>query len=85
MVNELVLRATLITLAEQNKSIFNLASSALTELVALRETVRALDPAFAEILEAQRKQAAKVAVPLISDNLERINEMIRLLNAGSVC
>jgi len=59
MVNEEGLRDTLLALAENNRMIYISLTSVMNELAALRETVRGLDPTFAEIMENRRQAAAQ--------------------------
>ena len=48
------LQVVLIGLAEELRAVYVMAHAALNEVSALRETVRALDPAFADVLEQKR-------------------------------
>jgi hypothetical protein len=50
------LRDALLAIAESEKTNYILIASMLAELVALRETVRGLDPTFSEVMEHKRAQ-----------------------------
>jgi hypothetical protein len=65
----------LLALAEGQKGHYIAISSMLAEIVALRETVRGLDPTFSEVMEHKRAQAfeedSEVRKAII-DSLDRI-------------
>ncbi len=85
MINEVALRDTLLAFATENRSSYVMMSSLLNELAALRETVRALDPTFAEVLEQKRKHYEKTNADIVQPLVAGYNEIIRRLEAGEVC
>ena len=57
MVNESKLKETLLYLAEDNRTNYIMIASLVNEVAALRETVRALDPTFGDVLEQRRDES----------------------------
>jgi hypothetical protein len=85
MINENALRDALLALATDGRSNYVMISSALNELAALRETVRGLDPTFADILEQKRQEAARANAEVVEVVMTQYAELIRRLNNGEVC
>ena len=85
MINETSLRLALIALAEQEKSNYIMISTLLAEVSALRETVRGLDPTFADVLRQKREEAARANAPIEETVLSIFGETIRKLRDGEVC
>jgi ABC-type nitrate/sulfonate/bicarbonate transport system ATPase subunit len=85
MIKEKALKDHLLALAERDKTNYLMISGILDELAALRETVRGLDPTFAEVLENRRKEAAKQTAPVVKETVRLLNEIIQRLKAGEVC
>jgi hypothetical protein len=56
MINEALLLDTLVGLTENTRVVFGSVYAIKSELVALRETVRGLDPTFGEVLDAKREK-----------------------------
>lgn len=85
MINEYALRDALLALATDGRSNYLMISSVLNELAALRETVRGLDPTFADILEQKRQEAAQENAEVVKAVVVRYDEIIRRLSNGEVC
>jgi hypothetical protein len=85
MINENALRDALLALATDGRSNYVMIASLLRELAALRETVRGLDPTFADILERKRQEAAQNDAEVVEASIVRYDEIIRRLNNGEVC
>jgi hypothetical protein len=85
MINEPVLRETLIALAGHAKSQYVMLSSTLNEVAALRETVRGLDPTFSEVLEDRRENQAKQSAEVVSQTIRLLDDLIRVLRDRGVC
>lgn len=85
MINEANLRDVLTGLLMETRSAFVMSASILNELTALRETVRGLDPTFADVIEQKRNEAeARGAVEVVGV-LARTDELIERLKNGYVC
>ena len=85
MVNEHELRDVLMGLAMENRSAFLMTNAVLNELTALRETVRGLDPTFADVIEQKREEAEARGAVEVARVLAGIDEMIERLKNGYVC
>ena len=85
MINENALRDALLALATDGRSTYVMISSVLNEVTALRETVRGLDPTFAEILEKKRQAAAQSDAEVVKAVIFQYDEIIRRLTSGEVC
>jgi len=83
MINEAALRDALLALTEMQKGNDLMNFSLLGEVAALRETVRALDPTFDDVLKQKREEHSTSAELLAA--LAGCNEIIRRLKAGEVC
>lgn len=85
MVNESELRTTLIGLAELNKKAISMTSQALNEIASIRETVRALDPAFADVLSGKREYYQGATSQLTAGIEQECDSLIQRLKDGLVC
>ena len=85
MINESALRKTLLVLTDIAKGQYELIVSSMIELAALRETVRGLDPTFADILATKREQALQNALPITPELVARLDDLTRILKSGEVC
>jgi hypothetical protein len=85
MVNESQLRDVLTALVMENRSAFVMTNAVLNELTALRETVRGLDPTFADVIEQKREEAEARGAAEVARVLAGMNEMIESLKNGYVC
>jgi hypothetical protein len=85
MINEQALRATLLLMVKQARYNYQLISTLGAEVIALRETVSALDPTFGEVLAQKRKEEAPLTARVDSAALEEYDALLRRLVAGEVC
>jgi type IV secretory pathway VirD2 relaxase len=85
MINESALRETLVSLAEDCKSMCEQQISLQVEVAALRETVRALDPTFSDNFEARKKAAKGKVSELFAHALEVYDVLIERLKGGDIC
>lgn len=85
MIDEANLRDVLTALAMETRSAFVMSSAVLSELTALRETVRGLDPTFADVIEQKRNEAEARGAVEVARVLRGIDEMIERLKSGYVC
>lgn len=85
MINESVLRETLIALTSMLKDQRKALTGAMIELAALRESARGLDPTFEDILAEKRREASRDTVPAQRLIDEIFDDLIRRLEAGEVC
>lgn len=85
MINETALRDALSALAQQSKTLYVMTSSVLNEVAALRETVRGLDPTFADVLEQKRQEAAREQAEVVRLQLALYDHILERLKHGEVC
>jgi hypothetical protein len=85
MINESQLKDVLMGLAMENRSAFIMTNAVLNELTALRETIRGLDPTFADVIEQKRIEAEARGAAQVARVLAGIDEMIESLKNGYVC
>ena len=85
MINESQLKDVLMGLAMENRSAFLMTNAVLNELTALRETVRGLDPTFADVIEQKRNEAEARGAAEVDRVLAGIDAMIESLKNGYVC
>lgn len=85
MIDESNLRDVLTGLAMETRSAFVMSAAVLNELTALRETVRGLDPTFADVIEQKRNEAEVRGAVEVARVLAGIDEMIERLKNGYVC
>lgn len=70
------LQNVLIFLLHQSKLNYQQLSQLHRELTAVRETIRGLDPTFAEVLEKRRKKALRTLQPIEQSVLDVYDAMI---------
>ena len=63
------MRDVLILSAEMHKQLYELVYSTMNELASVRETVRGLDPTFADVLEERRIGFVKKTAPALNQSL----------------
>lgn len=85
MINEASLKDALLALARQSKTQYVMLSSVLNEVAALRETVRGLDPTFADVLEKKRLEAGQAQAAIVTAVIQQYDEILRRLERGEVC
>jgi hypothetical protein len=85
MINESQLKDVLMSLLMENRSAFVMSNAILSELTALRETVRSLDPTFADVIEQKRNEAEARGAAEAARVLDGIDAMIESLKNGYVC
>jgi hypothetical protein len=79
--NETLLKRVVVCLADENRRQYLMISAVLNELAALRETVRVLDPAFAEILDVKRKDAGSSGDEVVSLQVSLLDQIIQMANS----
>lgn len=84
MTKEDSLREAMIALNEDAKNQYIMLSSILAELDALRETVRGLDPTFADVLEQKRQESAARTGLIAQTAIALYDEKSRMLKDGEV-
>ncbi|HEX4075918.1 MAG TPA: hypothetical protein VHX49_11005 [Candidatus Acidoferrales bacterium] len=84
MIKESALRQTLLVLTDVAKGQYELIVSSMIELAALRETVRGLDPTFADVLATKREQALRNALPITPELVARLDELTRILKSEEI-
>lgn len=85
MVDEEALRDALLSSIEESKNLYIMLSSVFAELQALRETVRALDPAFAEVMEQKRLEAVAQQDEAVQAAIAAYELKFARVKAGYVC
>jgi outer membrane protein TolC len=85
MIDENALRDVLLALLEQQKNQYVFYSAALSELAALRETVKGLDPTFSDVIEQKRKEQADSTRDVVAAQVQLFDEMLRQVKARYVC
>jgi len=84
MIDEPSLKASLVTLAELQRTHYLSFSALLNEVAALRETVRGLDPTFADVIEQKRVEQELQTRQVVAEQIGLIDDLIRLLKMGVV-
>jgi hypothetical protein len=84
VIKESALRQTLLVLTDVAKGQYELIVSSMIELAALRETVRGLDPTFADVLATKREQALQNALPITPELVARLDELTRILKSEEI-
>jgi hypothetical protein len=79
MINEAVLRDALLALAQQSKTQYLMISATLAELASVRETVRGLDPTFADVLATKQKQYQEETREVVSNTVALLDQIIERL------
>jgi hypothetical protein len=72
-------------LATHERSSYLMISNLGAEVTALRETVRALDPSFDEVLAEKRSAEVRTNAPFEAGATGIYDELIDKLKAGYVC
>jgi len=85
MINENALRDALLALAQDGKSHYLMFSEMLTEVAALRDSVRGLDPTFQDVLDQRRRERSAENVAIVNAVIRGYDEIIQRLKAGEVC
>jgi len=85
MVNETALRDSLLALTEDAKSQYLIFSALNTEIEALRETVRALDPTFADVMAQKTKEIEAKNALIVQAVIAGYDEKFRRIQEGYVC
>ncbi len=85
MINENALRDVLLALVTDLRSQYVVTSSIMVEVEALRETVRGLDPTFADVLDQKRKAALQANEKPFALVIDGYDEILRRLKSGEVC
>jgi hypothetical protein len=85
MINESSLRDALLSLAQMNKQLYQLLFSSMNELASVRETVRGLDPTFADVLEQRREEHADRTREVYARSIALCETLIEGLKDGEVC
>ncbi len=85
MVDESELREVLIDLAELNKKLYEAVIRAFNEIGAIRETVRALDPTFADVLSEKREYYQGATDRLSLEIASECEAIVQKLKDGRIC
>jgi hypothetical protein len=85
MLDETNLRAFLLALTEDAKSQYLVFSALNTEIEALRETVRVLDPTFADTMAHNVKQIEAKHTPIVQAVVAGYDAKLQILKDGLVC
>ena len=76
MIDESLLRDTLILLATEQKKQYLMLSAILDELVAVRESIRGLDPTFSDVLAERQRQMALELDASVAAQVRILDELI---------
>jgi len=68
-----------------HRASYTMICGTMNELASLRETVRGLDPTFADVVEERRLHFSQVTADSMQTMLDGCNEIVRRLKAGEVC
>jgi hypothetical protein len=85
MVNETALKDALLAIVNDAKSSYIMLSSLNSEIEALRETVRALDPTFADVMAQKTKEIEAKNAVAVQAVLAAYDEKFRVIQDGYVC
>jgi len=85
VINESALKDALLALAQQTKTQYLMTSAILNELAAVRETVRGLDPTFADVLATKQKQSQEETNEVVLTTIRLLDQIIERLKAGVIC
>jgi len=85
MINEANLRDALLAFTADAKSNYVMFSALNTEIEALRETVRALDPTFADVMAQKTKEIEAKNAAIVQAVIAGYDEKFRILTEGYVC
>jgi hypothetical protein len=84
MINENALRDVLVNLAEISKRQYSLLVDLTGEIAALEQTMRALDPTFADTFALRRKEAVQKALASSQTALAQYDQLILKMKSGLV-
>lgn len=79
MIDEPSLVACLVALVDLHKTQYLSFSALLNEVAALRETVRALDPTFADVIEQKRKEQEYQMREVVQQQVALLDDLIRIV------
>jgi hypothetical protein len=85
MVNETNLRAFLLALTEDAKNQYLVFSALNTEIEALRQTVRGLDPTFGDVMAQKTKESEAKNAPIVQAVIAGYDAKLQILKDGLVC
>lgn len=85
MIKETALRDALMAAINSSRTNYIMISSVLAELAAVRETVRGLDPTFADVLAQKQREAAAATSAEVKEIISGYDEILERLKAGEVC
>jgi hypothetical protein len=69
----------------QNRMNYLMVSRVAAEVASLREAVRGLDPTFADVLAEKRSDAKESNSPFEQTVLQAYDQLLELVENGSVC
>lgn len=81
MINEDVLKATLLALVRLNRKSYEMGAQAMNEIASIRESVRGLDATFADVLSDKREYYRGATDQLSSEIAEEYDSLSTLLEA----
>lgn len=84
MINENALTDVLVNLAEINRNQYVLLVDLGCEIAALKQTIRALDPTFAETFDRRITEAAQAVAQSKESSLARFDGLIQKMKSGLV-
>jgi hypothetical protein len=85
MINESALRDALLSLLTWRRTQYLVFSAALNELASLRETVRGLDPTFADVIEQKRKEQEETTKQIVQRQLQIFDLITEQVKSGYIC
>ena len=85
MIDENALRDTLVVLVELVQAQYKLTVAMGTQLQALQETVRGLDPTFAEVMEVRWQEETEANAETRLSVAQVLDDLIQRLKDGEVC
>jgi len=85
MVNEIALKDALWAIVNDAKSNYIMLSSLNTEIEALRETVKILDPTFSDVMAQKTKKIEAKNAVTVQAVLAGYDEISQRLKDGEVC
>jgi hypothetical protein len=56
----------------------------MAEISAVRESIRALGPIFDDTFAEERQSALQAVIPLLSDPIQRIDDLTRKIHSGEI-
>jgi hypothetical protein len=82
--NENAVRVAFVELLTVMKIQLELTATAMAEIGAVRDSVRALDPTFDETFAEKRRVALDKALPLLAKPIDHIDGLTRRIQAGEI-